>query len=338
VAAAVLALASSAFAVAIPTAPLDEYLCYQAKESKNPPNAAKFKDLLKQVKTNDQWEVTATNGRDNDVTKFVNICNPVLTGNECAGPIEPTIHLTEFAIKDKKLQTKYGPPASVYNLADCLGDKLGVTVSKPKSLMVRTSKNDYGAITKCKATSPDCDSLPGTTCSAGRCLPPATIPPAPGMPVNTADYMCYSVKGPKGPFGVVGPVTDQFNHSEAYLMNKITKICAPTNKLNGPTLANVSDPGFGGHLICYQAKSQKTNSVKFVAHVAGINNMVLDPGGFYNEMTKVTDYCMPALKAIHPATAGGTPTALKTTSQDAGGVCGTLSVNLAAPEGVQGRE
>lgn len=207
--------------------PVDEYLCYQAKESKYPAQS-KFKDLGVVVRTKDQFESQPY--RQWGLTKFVSFCNPVLptpAGGNSA------IHLTEFAIKDTKAVAKFVPPASIYNLTDRL-QVASVTIGKPKSLLVRTSKNDWGPITKCKVDadcagtplSPDCDEV------AGICKPVSTaFPGNPGMPVNTADYVCYSVKGPKGPHGV-SHIHDQFNYQvNGWFDKKITKICAPTGKL-----------------------------------------------------------------------------------------------------------
>ena len=70
--------------------PLDEYLCYQAKESKTPPQT-KFKDLAFQVRTKDQFDIA----RDNAVTKFVSFCNPT-TPTPAGG--NSAVHLTEYAI------------------------------------------------------------------------------------------------------------------------------------------------------------------------------------------------------------------------------------------------
>ncbi|HZR82066.1 MAG TPA: hypothetical protein VFD92_13300 [Candidatus Binatia bacterium] len=310
--------------------PLDEYLCYQAKESKVP-TQNKLKDLAPQVRVKDQFDATY---RDYLVSKFVNVCNPVQTGKACPGPsLNPTVHLAEYAVKDLKAVPKFVAPSSVYNLADCVGARNGVTISKPKSLMVRSNKIDYGPIVKCKVSG-DCSG--GDSCQSGLCLPPSTTPPsANAMATNTADYTCYSVKGPKGPFGTVGPVTDQFGYSETYLMNKITKVCAPTEKVNLPSASIPDGNPFPGHLICYQAKSQKTNLTKFVAHEVAINNMIAPS---YLDAKKVTDYCLPALKAIHPAfPTFTTPTTLTATTSDIGGVCGTITTNLGGAEGVPNR-
>ncbi|HZR84141.1 MAG TPA: hypothetical protein VFD92_23795 [Candidatus Binatia bacterium] len=322
-AAAMLALASSAYAQV--GLPLDEYLCYQAKEMKVPPNAQKFKDLAVSVTMKDQFDVARQNG----VAKYVSLCNPITTGRSCAGAAaNPSIHLAEYQTKDAKVAPKFVAPTTIYNLADCIGSRNGVTINKPKSLMVHSAKNDYGPLTKCKV---DGDCSGGDTCQAGLCLPPGLpVPAAPGAVANASDYACYSIKGPKGPFGVVGPVSDQFGYTESYLMNKITKVCAPTN-LSAPTT-----PGAAGHLICYQAKSQKTNLTKFVTHEVAIANSI--DAARYLDAKKVTDLCMPALKAADPNTPSfNTPTTLTTISQDAGGVCGSLTTNLGGNEGVQGR-
>ncbi|HZR84149.1 MAG TPA: hypothetical protein VFD92_23835 [Candidatus Binatia bacterium] len=323
---AVFGFTSSAFAqVALP---LDEYLCYQAKEMKVPPNAQKFKDLAVTVNMKDQFDVVRGNG----VAKYVSLCNPITAGRSCAGAaLNPSVHLAEYQTKDLKTAAKFVAPATIYNLADCIGARSGVTINKPKSLMVASGKNDYGPLTKCKVNG-DCSG--GDTCQSGLCLPPGLpVPSAPTIGGNVQDYACYSIKGPKGPFGNVGPVSDQFGYTESYLMNKITKVCAPTGVTS--TSGTPTTPGASGHLICYQAKSLKTNAVKFVAHEVAISNSL--DAARYLDAKKVTDLCMPALKSATGTPTFNTPTTLTTISQDAGGVCGALTTNGAASEGVPGR-
>lgn len=312
--------------------PLDAYLCYQAAEAKFPAQT-KLKSLGLSLSTKDPFELAAF--RNWDVSKFSSVCNPLLPA-PIAG--DSAVHLVEVALKESKSAPnafKFVPPPQLYNLADRLGMLSGVLVRKPKSLLVRSSKLDWGPIQKC-AIDADCASLalsPQCDPTAKVCRPASIAPPsAPGAPLNTADFVCYGVSAPRASLPNVTP-SDQFGYAETFQLKKITKVCAPAS-IGALNPGALDGAGFAGSLICYQAKSTKTNPAKFLARRVAVNNR-LTP--FTLDAKKQTEICMPALRAIAPTVpAYGTPTTLTATSSATGGACGSLAVNLPG-EGVPNR-
>src|SRR5262249_42762094 len=104
--------------------PLDEYLCYQAKQTKILP---KFTGV--EVSSKDQFEPLAR--RNYLAAKYVSVCNP--TTAPVAG-FNTSVHLVELSLKESKTfvnASKFAPLGTIYNLADRLGMVSGVTISKP---------------------------------------------------------------------------------------------------------------------------------------------------------------------------------------------------------------
>jgi hypothetical protein len=363
-AALLVASATSASAAAIDL-PIDNYLCYQAKESKilaksGPNKKGAILDYKKftgfEYSSKDQWEPLAR--RNYLAAKYVGLCNPIDPA------VKSDVHLLELQIKDSKVNvnaSKFTPPLDLYNFADRLGmDNMNVQIKKPKSVMVRVGKDDWGVLTKCK-TGADCAAnAVATECNPNTKIcqvpaiaqgPPyiAPVPPFPAVPTdlsNTADYACYQVKGPKVTFPDQEDVEDQFGFADDYQLKKVTKICAPIDK-DAPNLAGPSAPTFPGHLICYQAKSLKQNIIivkgkpkaqKFPTHMTAITGVATGmPNGDYLEAKKITEMCIPAIKAIAPNPAElAIPTTLTATTAASGGVCGTITMNLGG-EGVPNR-
>jgi hypothetical protein len=336
---ALLAAASGGLAAPIDL-PIDEYLCHQAKKSRLPV-APKFSGV--EISSKDSFEQSPAGYRNYLAAKHVAICNPITT--PASPTTRPDVHLVEYAIKESKAfpnATKFIAPLSLYNLADRLGMPAGsFLINKPKSVLVRSGKLDYGTIVKCKDGSV-CSG--GDECFAGVCLPPGN--PLPAFPSDlsyTADYTCYSVKGPKVAYpnalAPPGPVADQLGYAQQYELKKITKLCAPTTKGVPNPGGPQSAPAFPPHLVCYQVKSLKTNPAKFLARTVAITDpMISAPTGVrWLDVKKQSEICVPAMKAVAPGVPGGAPpTTLTITNTPAGGQCGTITLDLPG-EGVPNR-
>src|SRR5262245_49017912 len=132
---AVFALAATAGAAPIDL-PTDEYMCYGVGASKVPAQA-KFAGA--EISSKDQFE--ALPFRNFTAAKILKHCNPVM--NPVAPGGNPAVHLVEYGIKDSKLNPNSAkfvvPPGTGFNLTDRFGT-IHVTISKPKSVLVRSAK------------------------------------------------------------------------------------------------------------------------------------------------------------------------------------------------------
>jgi hypothetical protein len=307
---AVLALATTAGAAAIDL-PSDEYMCYQSGASKVP---AQSKFAGAEISSKDQFENTLF--RNLTASKILKHCNPVTVPASPGG--NASVHLVEYGIKDSKAHpntVKFAAPGTAFNLVDRFNmTPITVTISKPKSVLVRSAKS--------------CDSTA-----------PCPVAPAPQLSnlAGTSDFTCYSVKAPKLVPIAAGTFDDQFGEPATYSLTKITEVCAPTNKGNGGSLGpDTTAPQKSVHLLCYAFK--RTALTKFVAHhVEDGDSMIFPLTGLYLDAKKPSQVCIPALKAAAPGVpALTTPTKLIAETAAAGGVCGSLTTN-AVGEGVQGR-
>jgi tyrosinase len=319
----------------LPSGLQDHYLCYLAKAAKTPTQTVP-KPVKAGIRLDDQFE---TNKRY-DAIKYVRVCNPadkIVEGGGIYLREHPSSHLVGVELKNTSPEKENTDYSRVQHATFDQFGMLTVTAKKPTSLLVRSSKFDYGPITKCKP--PDA----GGVCAAkgggcrgegsGSCLCDATfkicrpnpIPTHPAPPGDINNYKCYKIHWNFFSKLVGGRVTvdDQFGRRK-YDVLKPVELCTPVDK-DGD---GIVDPA--RHLVCYAVKATKTSPAqpKFKAHKVDVNNANL--GRAFLDVEAVKELCLPAFKDVVPTT---TTTTTSTTTTNPGSASGAfLETEVVVPD------